>query len=230
MVDFHLKDTISTGIYQIRAYTNWMRNFDDFWFYRKDLVIWNLNNKVIRHESRSLKENDIDFQFFPEGGTFITNLQNKVAFKATDQNGKGLDVEGIVVDDQGQKVAKFKSQFKGIGSFMLKPQQNRKYIAQVKIAGITDINADLPVPQMTGVNLSLDPCDSILIHARISSLSIPTIDNRNAEFLLVGLAKGVVSYKIPAQLKNGVCNLDIWKDALPTGIVQFTLFDKDMIP
>ena len=30
--DFHIADTTSSGMYQIRAYTNWMRNFDDNWF------------------------------------------------------------------------------------------------------------------------------------------------------------------------------------------------------
>ena len=26
--DFHLSDTLPEGLYQIRAYTNWMQNFD----------------------------------------------------------------------------------------------------------------------------------------------------------------------------------------------------------
>jgi len=48
--DFNLAYSISSGVYQIRAYTNWMRNFDDNWFFRKNIIIWNLRDKEIKQE------------------------------------------------------------------------------------------------------------------------------------------------------------------------------------
>jgi len=227
--DFHLKDTISTGVYQVRAYTNWMRNFDDFWFFRKDMVILNLKAKQPTKEDHRLREKDVDFQFFPEGGTFVTNLNCKMAFKATDPNGKGLEVRGQLVDDQERKITEIRSLFKGMGNFVFQPESGRKYKAVVTVAGVIDMEVDLPIPQEAGVNLSVDPSDSI-IHAQISSRSIPASDNQNSEFLLVAQSNGLAVYQVEANLKNGACNLDIWKDALPPGIVQFTLFDQNMIP
>lgn len=152
--DFHLEDTISSGVYQIRAYTNWMRNFDGNWLFRQNIVIWNLRDKVIGHVSSPLNQNEIDFQFFPEGGTFVANQKSKMAFKANDKNGKGLGVAGKIVDDLGNEVVDFKSYFKGMGSFVIQPQKGRKYTAKVIIAGKIELNVDLPAPQAEGLTLA----------------------------------------------------------------------------
>ena len=61
--DFRLADTLSSGVYQIRAYTNWMRNFEDDWFFRKNIIIRNLRDKFIDTESAELRSKVIDLQF-----------------------------------------------------------------------------------------------------------------------------------------------------------------------
>ena len=70
--DIHLPDSLPGGMYQVRAYTNWMRNFDEVWFFRKNLLIWNGRDKKLVPETTELRVRDIDLQFFPEGGTFVT--------------------------------------------------------------------------------------------------------------------------------------------------------------
>lgn len=162
--DFHLSDTISTGIYQVRAYTNWMRNFDDRWFFRKDLVIWSLKDQKINQDKRQLRENKIDIQFFPEGGTFVAGLKSKMGFKAADQNGKGLDVEGRIVDDLDNVVAEFKSDFKGLGNFILQPREGRKYEAQVVVAGQIEMSVNLPSAQAEGVVMEVNSHENSQLH------------------------------------------------------------------
>ena len=228
--DMHLADTIPSGVYQIRAYTNWMRNFDDCWFFRKNLVIWNLKEKVFSEDSKPLRQKDIDLQFFPEGGTFVTNSKTKMAFKVTDQNGKGLDVEGTVLDDQGSKVASFKSHFKGMGSFMILPQEGRKYSAQVTVAGKIALKVDLPVPQAEGVTLAIDPNDQDTMHIQVSEKIVSSKMNLMSEYLLIGQTNGVVFYRKEIKTENGIFNLGIGKDQLHSGITQFTLFDNNQIP
>ncbi len=228
--DFQLPDTISSGVYQIRAYTNWMRNFDKEWFFRQDLVIWNLRDKTINTGFAELKAKDIDLQFFPEGGTFVANLENKMAFKAVDKNGRGISVEGEIMDDNGNKITGFKSGFKGMGNFIFEPQEGRKYTVHAMVAGEISIKVELPSPQTDGVKLTVNPNDSAKIKVQISTNSNQTSNFKNNEYLLLGQAGGQVCFRRQISLSDKIFNFEIDKKALPTGIVKFTLFDNEMIP
>lgn len=227
---FHLPDTISSGIYQIRAYTNWMRNFDDCWFFRKNLIIWNLRDKIVKKELSELKSKDIDLQFFPEGGTLVANLENRVAFKAVDKNGKGISVEGEIIDDKGNKVVDFKSGFKGMGSLIFEPKEGGKYTAHAVFADKITVKVDLPLPQSDGIKLAVDPNDTAKIHVHISNGSIHQGNNQKNRYLIIGQAGGQICYRKEITSMEKTYKLDIEKRALPTGIVKFTLFDIDMIP
>lgn len=228
--DIHLTDTIPTGVYQIRAYTNWMRNFDDFWFFRKDVVIMNLRDKQSDIETNRLKERKIDFQFFPEGGTFVTGLANKVAFKVVDQNGKGLDAIGRIVNELGNDVADLKSNFKGMGNFVLHPKEGMRYKALVTIAGQIEMIVDLPIAKPDGVSLSVNVNEPNQIDIHIAIKANASRDNLNSEYTLVGQTKGGVFYRNNLVLEKDAFNLTIEKSGLPEGIIQFNLFDKNAIP
>lgn len=224
--DIHLSDTLSSGIYQVRAYTNWMRNFDEQWFFRRDLVIWNLRDKAKPSKPEELKERKIDFRFFPEGGTFLSGVKNKVAFKAIDSNGRGLNVEGVVIDDQGRQVAMIKSLYKGMGSFEITPDRGKKYSAEITVAGEIPLKADLPEALASGVGISYEAMNTNQIRLKVQEQGI----TGSEKYLLVGQSEGKVCYQQEVSLnaKNGVIDID--KEKLPTGIIRFTLLDSKQLP
>lgn len=228
--DFHLADTLSSGVYQVRAYTDWLRNFDDAWFFRKNIVIWNLRDKQPKPESNVLKAKDIDLQFFPEGGTFISGLKNRVAFKAIDKNGKGIDLEGEITDDRGNKIVNIKSLFKGTGSFVFEPDENRKYSALVVVAGQIPMRVDLPDSRNEGEVLSIDPTDLAKVQLTVSVKFRNSENSGDPGYLIVGQAGGGICYSKRIVSKGNVHQLEIDKKSLPSGIVKFTLFDRQMIP
>ncbi len=228
--DFRLRDTTSSGVYQISAYTNWMRNFGEEWFFRKDLIIWNLRDKAIKTDYVELKSKDIDLQFFPEGGTFVAKLENKVAFKAVDKNGRGISVEGEIMDDKGNRITGFKSGFKGMGNFVFEPREGRKYTAKAVFANEITLKADLPSPLTDAVKLTLNPNDSAKIKVQISSNSKPSGNIKNNEYVILGQSGGQVCFRRSVSLSEKSFSFEIDKNALPTGIVKITLFDNEMIP
>jgi hypothetical protein len=224
--DFHLKDTISSGVYQIRAYTSWMRNFDDFWFFRKDLVIWNLRDKAVSPEYDELKSRQVDFQFMPEGGTFLAAVNNRMAFKVTDRHGKGLDAEGVVLDGNGNEVARIKSGFKGMGSFEIIPQADTRYTAELTVAGNLSLNIDLPKASVSGLVMKINPEDTSKVHLEINEIG----GISGEKYIVAGQTAGKVCYQSEVSMNSGKGVLDISRDEFPTGIVRLTLFDKEMIP
>ncbi|MGE0021357.1 MAG: hypothetical protein AB7S72_16905 [Draconibacterium sp.] len=223
--DFHLADTLSSGVYQIRAYTNWMRNFDEVWFFRKDLVIWNPRDKKIEAEPVKLRQRDIDLQFFPEGGTFVAGVKNRVAFKATDNQGKGIDFEGVITDDAGSKVAEIKSIYNGIGSFVFQPESGRKYTAETVFSGSVEKKADLPKPQNEGVLLSVDALDATKITIQVIEKS-----SKQETYFLVAQSGGEIFCHTKITPANGTSTLELDKTKLPGGILKFTLFSSNLVP
>ncbi|QNL51297.1 TonB-dependent receptor plug domain-containing protein [Olivibacter sp. SDN3] len=57
--DFKLPDTLAEGSYRVRAYTNWMRNFDDDFFFDKTFVIGNsMSDGLITSSEFTLSKNE----------------------------------------------------------------------------------------------------------------------------------------------------------------------------
>lgn len=193
--DFTLSDTLAEGLYQLRAYTNWMTNFGEGFFFTKNFPLTNpsysrrispkqarVNQKEL--ENRDKVSGDIDIQFMPEGGELVEGLESTVAFKAINPLGKGVNVSGDIVDEKGNRVTQFSSSFKGIGRFMLTPDEGRHYFAEVKDGG-QDVRKVLPTALKAG----------LVMHAEINPQNItvtlrsnkPHSNDRTAnEVILVG--------------------------------------------
>ena len=93
--DFHLSDSLPEGQYTIRAYTNFMRNFDDLLFFTQTITVLGLEPIQEPVLVKSISDS-IDLQFMPEGGSLIENVDSKVAFKAINPKREPVDFEGML--------------------------------------------------------------------------------------------------------------------------------------
>src|SRR6476659_7141721 len=66
---FVIPSFIRTGNYLIRAYTNWMKNFDPAFFFEQPLTIVNTGKKA--QPADTSKDATYSIQFFPEGGNMV---------------------------------------------------------------------------------------------------------------------------------------------------------------
>jgi hypothetical protein len=162
----------------------------------------------------------------PESGTFLSGINSRVAFKVIDKNGKGLDVEGVILDEKGNEIAKIKSGYKGMGSFELTPQAGMKYTAEVLVAGNINMNFNLPETTVSGVAMKINPEKTDRIQVEINESGLPS----EGKYLVVGQVEGKVSYQKEVLVNSGKSVLEISKNEFPTGIVRLTLFDNQMIP
>ena len=313
--DFKLTDSLTEGNYRIRAYTNWMRNAGEEYFFDKTIQVGNsisndvftkvnytystqkdhehvdavitytdlqgkplegrevsyavelsfrqvargkgvtdsegnitvsFNNnmptllksghiktavkldakqsivKVIPIKASSQKT---DVQFFPEGGTFVSGLRNRVAFKVVGADGLGVDIKGTVVDNDEQKVADIVTQHLGMGFFAITPQAGKTYRAKLTYPDGSEGTVALPKPTDQGyvlsVNNTYDP-ENVVV--KISTNEAAFQANQNSEISLLVQSGGNVIYTAKTKLADPVLSTKIPRSRFPSGIAQFTLF------
>jgi hypothetical protein len=129
---FYIPFSLNNGNYQLRVYTNWMKNFGADHFFEKIITVVNpLKTPNTNEVNPSTAAYDI--QFFPEGGHLVKGLASKIAFKITGIDGKGVDGTGAIVGGTNDTLIRFKSLKFGIGSFMFTPASTTGYKAILRV-------------------------------------------------------------------------------------------------
>lgn len=247
--DMMLTDSIGVkpGTYQLRAYTNWMRNFGDDFFFKKDIEIIANNDIIIDEQKKnsalSFKPNDknlnnipidknenlINIQFFPEGGSLIENVASYVAFKATDKNGNPINVEGNIYDTNRNMITSLKSSHDGMGKFMIIPQKNQQYSAEITDPNGQKINSIIPKTEKTGYVLTVinkKGKNIVTIKTNPETLG----QKPDAPLTLICSSRGITYFEDTQSLNENKLSFLLPEEDLPEGIAQITLFDGDSKP
>jgi hypothetical protein len=82
-----------------------MKNFGTSYFFEKAIRI--INPRILQQDSSIVKKKKYDIQFFPEGGNLVQQIETKVAFRVTDDFGRGLEFEGMLMNSAGDTVLRF---------------------------------------------------------------------------------------------------------------------------
>ena len=109
--------------------------------------------------------------FYPEGGDLIEGVMQKIAFKTESPNGISIPVEGIVVDERNDTITSFRTDYNGIGSFMLKSQEGKRYKAITTNLQQQEKIFNLPAPQKNKVALALRAGNNGLLYYQILTSS-----------------------------------------------------------
>jgi len=236
--DIALPDTLASGNYTLRAYTNWMRNAGPEFFYSRRLSVWpaapleapDSKPAAVRARAASARTAAAavarapDVQFFPEGGNLVAGLENVVAFKVTDYAAHGLDVQGQVLNAENQSVATFSSSHLGMGSFAFTPVLGQRYHAVLAPAAVP-LNVPLPAVQSRGYVLH------VVSLANDFLVAIRQQGGSGGPVLLMGQVRGTVAYVGRGQVSGDeTFTARISKSKFPSGIVHLTLFDGQGTP
>jgi hypothetical protein len=165
-----------------------------------------------------------DVQFFPEGGELISGVRSKVAFKAVNSDGIGIDVTGSVIDNTGNEVTTFASQHAGMGIFALLPENEKTYKAVVLFPDGSKNIYDLPNVQTEGINLAVNNSDPENIDIKIATNAGFFKEYKNKGFYIIAQSGGTVYYTGLASLQSLVYTGSVHRSKFPTGILQVTLF------
>ncbi len=217
--DFLLPDTLKAGNYQLRAYTNWMLNFDEGSLFTKDFKVYRPNQA---DEPTKLNGQEIDFQFFPEGGNLVEGIENRLAYKAVDALGNGLDVSGMILNDKGDTVINFESEHLGMGLMTFKPQAGEKYTAKIRYRNIYEKEVSLPTVEKEGFVMGVE---SVADRNNIRLFVGHNLNNMTGQIAVVGQSQGRVCYTAKTVSTKKILLIKIPKNKFPTGVTQFTVFN-----
>ena len=166
----------------------------------------------------TIPDNDknISVTFHPEGGYMIPGTASRIGIKAINSYGRGINVEGVIVDDLKQEIARFATTHLGMGEVSIMAQPDVKYTAIIGEQAI-----ELPVARADAAVLHVD-------NSRAASVNVSAVGAvpENAWVLAQSRGRYLFSEVVP----TNSAQLRIPRDQLPGGIVQFILFTADGQP
>lgn len=229
--DFKL-DSVPSGWYNIRAYTNWMRNFGDDFVFQKSIYITNHLNENATYATRNADKkpvggatgnNQKSIAFFPEGGSLVASLTSLVAFKTNDNLGNGLAAKGSVISAKGDTITSFQSTEAGMGIFAFSPKANENYRVEA-VFGKEKIVAQLPKILDKGLVLHLT-ADSLNLKATISANESAFSEMTGKSFTVTIKHAGDHIYTGNVKLEKSMISVSIPKNGFPEGIAVVTMTD-----
>ncbi len=198
--DFTLPDTLEKGTYRIRAYTEWMQNYGQSYFFNQYISFSSINNvDRVAHEAKQSVQPGL--QFFPEGGNLAAELPSKVAFKAVGTDGLGLNVKGVVVDNSNKEIAKITSTHSGMGVFSFIPEGGK------------------------GITLAVNNDDPAKVSIEIKSNRAYYKENLNKDLNLLIYSAGNFQ-TVKTKLTDAILGLDLPSKTFKTGVLQVTLLSE----
>lgn len=225
---FEIDSLFSSGYYKVKAYTNWMLNFNEQNHYVESVRIINPETEEYVEEERA--KNTIDAQFLPESGHLLNGVINNIGVVIKDNFGFGIPyAKGEVIGKNNEVLSSFETNQFGIGKFQLLANTNDNYKVN-----ITSANKDFSVNlnqkiETKGIIMSLKSLKSKVF---VSIITNPeTLENiKNNRYTL--MAHNGDNYDIMDIYftDNTVVTKAIDYSNSATGVNILTLFDEDDNP
>ena len=218
---FYLPISLHSGVYKFRAYTQWMKNFNADYYFEKNVTIVNSLKNL---DEQPVSKRSYEVSFFPEGGSLVENIESKIAFRVTDQWGKGISCEAVVVNQRNDTVAKFQPLKFGIGHFNLTPSTGQIYKAIISVED-TVVIQPLPDIHQQGYAMKLTEQDETKLRVTVRT----NISTASGVHLFVH-TRQVIKISEQKPLSNGAAEFIIEKNKLGGGISHFTVFSNEGQP
>ena len=209
--------SLSPGIYLLVAYSDWMKNLDPSLFFKQEFIVTGLD--VLQKSTTDEKE--INITIFPEGGAWITDLENNLLLQLTGElkNGKA-----VIKSDSGE-IALPLWDADGLAEVKMIPRQNTTYYAEVTVNGQLK-KFPLPAPRRNGFSIR------ITTSGEANSLTATLqpskgMDLKKKYFLILTNARDII-YSRQIEFAHGGPTEYSLPDELPSGIAQVMIVDEDL--
>jgi len=182
--NFEISSSLASGDYYLKVSTNWMKNFKEDDSYVQKIKI--INPKIRETQNKKISEKEYDFQFLPEGGHIVANTKNSIGIKAIDDKGKGSVSFGVILNSNKEQVARFESNFLGLGKFTFTPTKGEKYTSKITLENGRAFEIELPDVSDKGITIILNNLNSenIIINLNTNDNTLESFKNHSFKLLL----------------------------------------------
>jgi len=220
-----LAEDLATDSYLLRFYTRYMENFGEGYFFKRIINIVNPQS-ILQKQIILQPDSDSDYavSFHPEGGDIPIGIYTKVAFKAINTSGLGEDIQGVIVNQQGDTINQFESVHRGLGSFIYAAKADEQCFAICKNNKNIEKTFELPRAKEDAIALQIFRQNGNTI------VNISKTENKNLPepLYLTFQCRGRVLYFKKWNTDNKIVLIP--EESLPTGVLQILLMDANRNP
>ena len=227
------------GYYEIRAYTKNMLNFGEETVFSRVFPVFNEPVKEGQYTVADLKEGrdvnrlnlpwdrkktkkqrQVNIDFYPEGGNLVSGLNNRLAFKITNENGIGINASGCILNNKNEFISELSSVHEGMGVLDYIPDGSKNEV-QVRYENRT-YQFNLPQSVPSGYSMQINSLlakDIMLMIFKTPSMPDETLG-------ITIMCRGKLLHFMTIQSKNYPMSQRILKSELSVGVNQITLFNS----
>ncbi len=221
--NINLPDSLPQGNYYVRALTPNMLDAGEAFVYKKNIFVFRPSAK----KEAAVEAQNVSLQFFPESGYLVDGIATVTGFKAVDQWGAAVQVKGQIKTEDGTVITSFASYHDGMGRLSFTPQAGKKYIAETETPS-GPRTYTFPEVKAEGINLQItDEKGSKKVQLSRSEKSKTKYDN----LLLLAEINNQVVFENEIAFEDYPSVIGhINTESLPSGILHFTVFNKEGLP
>jgi len=174
----------------------------------------------------------VDLTMYPEGGELVAGFANRVYFEAFTPAKKPADLAGVVVDKDGNEVAKFRSEHEGRGRFTFMPEKDGEYA--LKITEPSGIATQYPLPAVKEKGVTLQSKKDVFAADEPVALSVVCEPATNELQVTLAKREKVIGTQRPKVVEEADAARILVEFQLkpddPDGVLIATIWDKDGTP
>ena len=201
-----------------------MKNNSPDYYFKKIVTIINTSQNL----DTSLAHGNTKYaaQFFPEGGNLVNELDSTIAFKVNDSYGKGVDCDGLIIDQSKDTITHFQSSRFGMGKFSFTPQTGKNYTAVIRLNDSSIITKALPSAYGNGYVMHVSDLDTRHIKISVQSSSGMPLSN----VYIIAETRQHIDFAKTVPVENNHAELIFNIDSIAEGTAQITIFNQDRQP
>lgn len=226
-----LPDSIASGIYWLRAYTNPDGHMKAANISIRPIVIINSQKtgtleKLQTSGSGSISASGTKLiaSIFPEGGHLMSGEDNLVMVKLEELNGRPFTDSVMIKDAQGRMVERFITNSSGLAKFRFNPTSRGKYSLFAKNGGHYDSISAMPKVNLYSAQLSITDQNNQSVKFKV--LLEDSLFKPDYTTYLIGISKDSLCF---ASVGKGMYEAYLPVNSFPAGTARLLVFNEQGI-